>query len=73
MVGKFKKLDHKNTNAESMFVLTVLQKIKQTRLKFSQGSVRVLSKATNYKETRVNLINIQLNEPLQQKIRQEQC
>ena len=56
-----------------MFVLTVLQKIKQTRLKFSQGSVRVLSKATNYKETRVNLINIQLNEKLQQKIRQEQC
>ena len=29
-------------NDQSMFVLTSLEKIKQTRLKFSQGSVTVL-------------------------------
>ena len=28
--------------AESMFVLTILEKIKETRLKFSQGGVAVL-------------------------------
>ena len=61
MVGKFKKLYHANTNAESMFVSTALEKIKQTRLKFSQGSARVLSKTANYQETRVNLTNIKLN------------
>ena len=44
-----------------MFVSTALEKIKQTRLKFSQGSARVLSKTANQQETRVNLTNIQLN------------
>ena len=38
--------DNDNTtdddNDQSIFVLTVLQKIKETRLKFSQGSVAVL-------------------------------
>ena len=29
-------------NDQSMFVLTILEKLKQTRLKFSQGSVTVL-------------------------------
>ena len=29
-------------NDQSMFVLTILEKIKETRLKFSQGSVTVL-------------------------------
>ena len=44
-----------------MFVSTALEKIKQTKLKFSQGSARVLSKTANYQETRVNLTNIKLN------------
>ena len=30
------------SNDQSMFVLTILEKIKETRLKFSQGSVTVL-------------------------------
>ena len=37
-VGRLKKL----TNAESMFILMNLEKIKEIRLKFSQGSVTVL-------------------------------
>ena len=44
-----------------MFVLTVLEKIKETRLKFSQGSVTVLSKIKNYQEARSKLTNKQLN------------
>ena len=41
-VGQLKKLDNTNANAESIFVLTILEKIKETRLKFSRGSVTVL-------------------------------
>ena len=46
-VGKVKKLDHNENdtdagNDQSMFVLAILEKIKETRLKFSQGSVTVL-------------------------------
>ena len=46
-VGKLKKL-HGNDNAadadndQSIFVLTIFEKIKETRLKLSQGSVTVL-------------------------------
>ena len=39
-VGQLKKLN--NSNVKSMFILTILEKIKQARLKFSQGSVTVL-------------------------------
>ena len=31
-----------DNNDQSLFVLTILEKLKQTRLKFSQGSVTVL-------------------------------
>ena len=37
-----KKLNNDKDNIESMFVLTILEKIKKTRLKFSRGSVTVL-------------------------------
>ena len=46
-IGQVKKLD-KNANAtdadndQSLFVLTILEKIQETRLKFPQGSVTVL-------------------------------
>ena len=40
--GKLKKLNNDNDNVESMFVVTLLEKIKKTRLTFSQGSVTVL-------------------------------
>ena len=52
-----------------MFVLTILEKIRETRLKFSQGCVTVLQKMVNYKEARVRLTNTQLikNQNLQQK------
>ena len=45
--GQLKKLeDHGNAkesdNDKSMFVLKILEKIKETRLKFSQGSITVL-------------------------------
>ena len=43
-----------------MFVLTILEKIKETRLKFSQGSVMVLQKMANYQEVRLYQINTQL-------------
>ena len=44
-----------------MFVLAILEKIKETRLKFSQGSVTVLQKMANYQEARDKLTNTQLN------------
>ena len=44
-----------------MFSLTILEKIKETRLTFSQGSLTVLQKMANYQEPRVKLTNIQLN------------
>ena len=44
-----------------MFVLKILDWIKETRLKYSQGSVTLLQKMANYQETRVNLTNTQLN------------
>ena len=43
-----------------MFVLKILEKIKETRLKFSQRSVTVLKKMVNYEEARVKLKNNQL-------------
>ena len=43
-----------------MFVLIVLDKIKETRLKFSQGSVTVLQKMPNYEEVSVNYTNSEL-------------
>ena len=43
--GQLKNVDGINTNgAESMFVLTILEKVKETRLECSQGSVTVLQK-----------------------------
>ena len=33
-----------------MFILTILEKIKETRLKFSHESVTVLQKMANYEE-----------------------
>ena len=40
-----------------MFVLRILEKNKEARLKLSQGSVTVLWKMTNYQEARVKLTN----------------
>ena len=39
-VGQLKKLNSANNNAESMFVLTISEKIKEARLKYSQESVQ---------------------------------
>ena len=44
-----------------MFILTILEKIKETRLKFSQGRVTVLWKMANYQEAKVKLTNTQIN------------
>ena len=41
-VGQLKIPDKAIIDNESMFVLTILEKIKETRLKFSQESVQVL-------------------------------
>ena len=42
-VGQWKNINGINADVtESMFALTILEKIKETRLKFSQGSVTVL-------------------------------
>ena len=59
-VWQLKKLDkYGNTtdtgNYQSMLVLTPLEKIKKSWLKFSQGSVIVLWKMANYEEVRVKL------------------
>ena len=46
IVGQLKKLDAAAAAAddddESMFILTILVKIKETRLKYSQGNVTIL-------------------------------
>ena len=47
-------------NDQYMFVSTILEKIKETKLKFSRGSVTVLQKNANYQEARVKLTNTQL-------------
>ena len=40
-IGQLKIDDHENADGtQSMFVLTILEKIKKTQLKFSQGSVQ---------------------------------
>ena len=44
-----------------MFILTILEKIKELRLKFSQGRVTALSKMANYQKARVKLTNAQLS------------
>ena len=48
-------------NDQSMFTLTILEKIKETRLRLSEGSETVSSKMVNYQEVRVNLTNTQRN------------
>ena len=65
-VGQLKKQDANGnaTNADndhSMFVLTILEKIKETRIKFSEESVTVLKKRANYQEARIKLTNTQLH------------
>ena len=44
-----------------MFVLTILEEIKKTKLNFSQGRVTVLWKMINCEEARVKQTNTQLN------------
>ena len=44
-----------------MFVLTVLEKIKETKSKFLQRSATVLQKIASYEEAIVKLKNAQLN------------
>ena len=44
-----------------MFFLTIWEKIKKERVKFSQGRVTVLEKMENYREARVKLANTQLS------------
>ena len=62
MVGELKNVDGINPDGtQSMFILTILEKIKETRLKFSQGRARVLQKMANYQEARFKLTNTQLN------------
>ena len=48
-------------NDQSMFVLIILEKIKETRLKLLQGSLTVFKKTASYQEARVKLTNTQLN------------
>ena len=46
---------------ESIFALTMLEKIKGTRLKFLRRSVTVLKIIANYQEARDKLTNAQVN------------
>ena len=45
----------------NLFVLTVSEKIKETRQKLSKGSVTVLWKIESYEEARVKITNTQLS------------
>ena len=40
--GQLKKLNSDGNNDESLFILTISEKIREARLKFSQGNVTVL-------------------------------
>ena len=60
-VGQLKSPDDAIGVGGNMFLLTILEKIKETRLKFSQGSVTVLEKMANRQEVKVKLTNTQLN------------
>ena len=60
-VGQLKRPDDAIGVGRNMFILTILEKIKETRLKFSQGSVTVLQKMANRQEVKVKLTNTQLN------------
>ena len=44
-----------------MFLLKILEKIKETRVKVSQGSVTVFQKMLNCEKARTKLANTQLN------------
>ena len=44
-----------------MFVLAVLEKIKETRVKLSRGSLTALKQLAHYEEARVKLTNTQLS------------
>ena len=50
-----------DNNAEFVFILTILEKVKRMRLKCLPGSIAVLWKMANYQEARVKLTNTQLN------------
>ena len=61
LVAQLKNSDDPIVANESMYVLTTLAKINETRLKFCQESVAVTKKMANYKEARVKVTNTQLN------------
>ena len=53
-VGQLKNEDVVNADGtQNLFTLTILEEIKETKMKFSQGSVTVLQKIANYQEARV--------------------
>ena len=53
-VGQLKNEDVVNADGtKNLFTLTILEEIKETKMKFSQGSVTVLQKIANYQEARV--------------------
>ena len=58
-VGQSKKLGD-GDNAESIFISTILEKIKEAKLKLSQRRLTVLQKMANYQEVRIKLTNLQL-------------
>ena len=60
-VGQLKKVNNAINNPESILILMILEKIKEKRLKFSQGSLTVWWKIANYQEATVKLTNTQLN------------
>ena len=61
-VGQSKIINDINADGtQNISILTISKKIKQERLKFSEGCVKVLRKIANYQEARVKLTNTQLN------------
>ena len=66
-VGQLKNPDYEIAANESVFVLTILQKFKETWLKFFQGSETVLQKMTNYQKSaakKKDWSNIKSNEEI---------
>ena len=60
-VGQLKKLNNANDNSESMFALTILEKIKKNEIKIFSRKCNSIINNTNYQEARVKLTHTQLN------------
>ena len=65
-VGQLKDVDSINADGtQNMFILMILEKIKESRLKFSQGSVTVKNTFPNNMSTNMNFSKVEITKIIQ--------